>query len=442
MLQARETALKILAEIEKNQAYLNISFQEKMHDSSLSARDIAFVKELVYGVTKRKITLDYAASRYSSVKLKKLSVYILSILRMGLYQMFYMDKIPQSAAVNESVKLAGKYGHGASRGYVNALLRKLAKEGLPEPTETESISALSVRYSHPEELVAWYVKTFGEKAQELLKQNNVMPPLCVRINSLRTTAEQLKTKLAEEGIEARSGSLTHSALLLTNGSPQRLSAYAEGLFTVQDQSAQLAALALSPKPGNRVLDACAAPGGKTTHMAEMMENQGDITALDIYEKRLRSVTQTAQRLGVLIITTCACDAATYKAEKPFDKILVDAPCSGLGVIRRRPDIKYKENLTDFAGLVTTQKAILENCASLLAKDGELVYSTCTVNPMENEGVVQSFLESHPEFSLVPITHSEMSQEALALFETGMGTVYPTPEGGDGFFIAKLKRNAT
>lgn len=437
MIQPRELALKILADIEKNQAYLNISFQEKTQGVELPARDIAFVKELVYGVIKHKMTLDYTISRYSSVKIKKLSVFILCILRMGLYQLFYMDKIPHSAAVNESVKLAGKYGHGASRGYVNAMLRKMAESGLVEINESQN-QRLSVQYSHPEPLTVWYQKTFGEKAEELLKQNNLSPSLSVRVNTLKTTVEDLQSCLEKEGIETKAGVLTKTALLLGNGAAQRVSAYEEGLFTFQDQSAQLAALALSPNAGERVLDACAAPGGKTTHMAELMGNKGEIVALDIYEKRLSSVQNTAKRLGLSIIETCVCDASTFRDE-PFDKILVDAPCSGLGVIRRRPDIKYKENITDFSGLIKIQTAILENCVKLLKAGGTLVYSTCTINPAENEGVIQTFLEKHSDFSLVPAVHDDMTEEAKALLQTGMGTVYPTEHGGDGFFIAKLKR---
>ncbi|MBE7021720.1 MAG: 16S rRNA (cytosine(967)-C(5))-methyltransferase RsmB [Ruminococcaceae bacterium] len=440
MIQPRELALKILSDVEKNQAYLNISFQEKTEGKELSARDAAFLKELVYGVIKRKITLDYTISRFSSIKLKKLSAYILSILRMGLYQLFYMDRVPKSAAVNESVKLAGKYGHGASRGFVNAILRRAAAEGPAMPQQIDKIATLSVLYSHPEPLVAWYMKTFGERAEELLAENNETPPLSVRVNTLKTTQEALSERLLHEGIETKEGTLTTSALLFGGGSAQKHAAYNEGLFTFQDQSAQLAALALSPVPGDRVLDACAAPGGKTTHLAELMENRGEILALDLYEKRLASVLQTAGRLGLTIITTKAADASVYQTEKRFDKILADVPCSGLGVIRRRPDIKYKENITDFTELVAIQFAILENCAGLLKKGGELVYSTCTVNPAENEGVIEAFLRTHSDFSLMPVKNAMIKERAAGPLSTGMATVYPQKNGGDGFFIAKLKRN--
>lgn len=439
MMQPRELALIILSDIEKNQAYVTISFQEKTEKAGLCARDAAFVKELVYGVLKRKLTLDYTIRRFSSVRLKKISVPILSVLRLGLYQLFYMDKVPESAAVNESVKLAGKYGHKASRGFVNALLRRAAKEGQAPVTEADAITRLSVEHSHPEALVRLYVETFGEKAEDLLRANNEIPPVFVRCNSLKTTREVLLKVLKEEGMTAVDGNCAASSLLLENGATQKLASYQEGLFTLQDQNAQLAALALMPKPGERVLDACAAPGGKTTHLAELMENEGEILALDVYEKRLFSVQEAAKRLGITIIKTQCTDASCFQDAKGFDKILADVPCSGLGVIRRRPDIKYKENITDFSGLIDIQKAILTNCATLLRAGGELVYSTCTVNPLENEGIVQEFLQQHKEFSLMPIENPYIYGQAAETLQNGMGTFYPKADGGDGFFIAKLKK---
>ena len=225
------------------------------------------------------------------------------------------------------------------------------------------------------------------------------------------------------------------------GGIQSLSAYREGLFTVQDQSAQLAALALAPEPGERVFDVCAAPGGKTTHLAELMENKGEILALDIYEKRLRSVTETAKRLGISIISTMVSDARKFEVAEPADKILIDAPCSGMGVIRRRPDLRYKEGLTDTKELTETQLAILDHCAGLLKDGGEMVYSTCTVNPAENEDVVMAFLEKHKAFSLLPVENVHIMGRGAELLQKGMATFYPDMQGGDGFFIAKLKKES-
>ncbi len=437
MANPRELALKILYDIEKNGAYLNISFQNHTENVGLDGRDAAFVKELTYGVLKQKLILDDVIKGLSSVKLKKIAPYVLCLLRMGIYQLYFMDKVPESAAVNESVKLAGRYA-GKSRGFVNAILRKAAEKPLSLP-EGDSPEALSLRHSHPEPLVRWMLDRFGkEMTEDILTENNRTPALCLRVNRLKTTAEELLSHLEKEGISAKRGSLCGTALLIEAGGAQQLSAYREGLFTLQDQSAQLAALALSPKAGDTVFDVCAAPGGKTTHLAELMENKGEIYALDLYEKRLLSVDAAAKRLGISIIKTRAADAASFAFPKQADKILVDAPCSGLGVIRRRPDIKYKENVTDFAEIVRIQRDILNHCADFLKPGGVLVYSTCTINPAENEEQIFEFLKTHPDFSLVPATHPQITG-AKELLQKGMESFFPTKDGGDGFFIAKLKR---
>lgn len=438
MATPRELALKILYDVEKNGAYLNISFKNHTDDAELGERDAAFVKELSYGVIQQKLTLDYVIARFSSVKIKKLAPFVLCILRLGMYQLYFMDKIPESAAVNESVKLAGRYA-GKSRGFINAILRKAAKEPLQLP-QGQTAEDLSVRYSHPVALVCWLMDTFGlELTEKILSENQQPPALCVRVNTYKTTKAELKNSLAEEDIAVSEGKLSDCSLLFESGGVQKLSSYKNGLFTVQDQSAQLAALALAPNAGEVVYDVCAAPGGKTTHLAEMMENKGEIVALDLYAKRLKSVTETACRLGVTIIKTQEADASVFDFAQKADKILVDAPCSGLGVIRRRPDIKYKTELTDFSELVLVQKNILNHCAEFLKHGGELVYSTCTINPDENEKQVMAFLNAHPDFELMPIDSPHIIGEAKKILQNGMGTFYPTKDGGDGFFIAKMRR---
>lgn len=438
MATPRELALKILYDIEKNGAYLNISFKNHTEGACMDERDAAFVKELAYGVIQHKLTLDYVIARFSTVKLKKLAPFVLCILRMGIYQLYFMDKIPESAAVNESVKLAGRYA-GKSRGFVNAILRKAAKEPLQLPSG-QGAEALSVRYSHPVELVNWLTRTFGaERTEEILAENQTAPALCVRVNAYKTTKEELVKRLCDEGISVSEGALSDCSLLFESGGVQKLSSYKEGLFTVQDQSAQLAALTLSPEAGDVVFDVCAAPGGKTTHIAELMNNQGEILALDLYAKRLASVTETAERLGLSIIKIQQADASLFDFSKQADKILIDAPCSGLGVIRRRPDIKYKPELTDFSELISIQKNILNHCSEFLKPGGVMVYSTCTINPGENEEQVMDFLKEHTDFELVPVKSPHITGQASEILKDGMGTFYPQKEGGDGFFIAKLRR---
>ena len=438
-MSPRELALKILYDVEKNGAYLNISFQNHTNEAGISERDAALIKELTYGVVKYKLTLDAVIARFSSVKLKKLAPFVLCILRMGVYQLYFMDKIPESAAVNESVKLAGRYA-GKSRGFVNAVLRRTTQEEflLPEGTTPE---ALSVRYSHPLPLVLWLIETFGaERAETLMAENNRAPSVCLRVNTLKTDSDAFIQRLEGEGVTVSKGKLTDCAVLLESGGVAKLASYREGLFTIQDQSAQLAALALAPKPGERVYDVCAAPGGKTTHLAEMMENRGEILALDFYGERLKAIEKTAERLGISIIRTREADASLYPFEAMADRILIDAPCSGLGVIRRRPDIKYKAELTDFDELCDIQKKILDHCAGYLKPGGTMVYSTCTVNPAENEGQIQEFLKNHRDFSLMAIDSPHILGRAKETLAGGMGTFYPEREGGDGFFIAKLRRS--
>ena len=442
MATARETALKILYEIEAKDAYLNIVFAKMMRESGLPPVERAFVKELTVGVMKHKITLDYAIAKFSSVRLKKISPYILNILRLGIYQLHFMDKIPASAAVNESVKLAKKYGHRASSGFVNALLKRIASEPflpLPDRAASEAVY-LSVKYSHPEALCQWYMDTSGERAEELLAKNNERPPICARVNCLKTNREELIERLKGEGILAETSHLADCGILISEGNIEATDCYRQGLLSVQSLSSQLAALTLLPKAGETVLDLCAAPGGKTAHLAELMGNEGRIFAADLYEHRLQTVRQNAERLGISIISAAQGDATVEKTEwlEQADKILLDVPCSGLGIIRRKPDIRYKAGLTDFDEIIRIQKNILNICSKYLKIEGELVYSTCTVNPQENMGVVEEFLKEHPDFALVPMGNEHINSALCEEMEKGYITLYPEAET-DGFFICKMKR---
>ena len=445
MVSGREMALKILYETEQKDGYFNIIFQNRMKDSGLPRGERALAKELASGVMQRKITLDYVIRSFSSVRLKKISPYILQILRLGMYQLYYMDKIPARAAVDESVKLAKKYGHSASAGFVNAILHRAAREaGPPLPARGESeVRCLSVKHSHPEELTQWYLEQFGaERAERLLEENNKRPPLSLRVNRLKISRAELIEILAAEGICTTPSKLADSGLLAERGAnPEGTRAWRTGLFSIQGQSSQAAALALAPKPGETVLDLCCAPGGKTAHLAELMDNKGRILASDLYAHRLGAVRDNARRLGIGIIETAQMDAAEEKREyvRLADKILLDVPCSGLGIIRRKPDIRYKKDLTNFKEIIEIQKKILNNCAKYLKIEGELVYSTCTLNPEENMGVVRAFLAEHPEFTLMAAESPHMGETLRKELERGYTTLYPDVHGSDGFFICKLKR---
>ena len=409
--------------------------------SDFSREDTAFIKELVFGTVKYKITLDHVIRKFSSLRLKKISPYILNILRLSAYQMLFMDKIPKSAAVNEGVKLAKKYGHSASSGFCNAVLRKISSlEEIPYPSGTVN-EALSIRYSHPLNLVDFYINTFGEEqAEKILSANLETPPLCLRANSLMGGRNELINSLKEEGFEAKAAPIAESAVFVASGGDiTKSKAYKSGLFTIQDQASQIVAAMLSPEPGNTVMDMCSAPGGKTTHIAELMQNKGIIHAFDLYEKRLSDVKAQAERLNINIITTKAHDAESLlpEFENKADRVLLDVPCSGLGIIRRKPDIKYKEDLLNFKQLVKIQKNILNICSKYLKINGIMVYSTCTINPAENMEVIEDFLNTHKNFCIDIPDGCNFSEYAQDVLKCGFGTFLPGHS--DGFFICRLRR---
>lgn len=442
-MSARQTALTILSETESKNGYLNLIFMNAMKKNN-SSLDAAFIKELVFGVYRNKLLLDYIIRKHSSLRLKKIEPKVLNALRMGVYQLLFMDKVPPHAAVSESVSLVKKNNRAQTVGFANAVLRSVLRDIESQknllPSEENNINYLSIKYSYPETLVSFFIKTFGENAENLMKAGNKTPELCVRVNSLKTTREQLKRELSLAGIESENTPFTDCGLYLFDASEKSRARFSH-LFTVQDQSSQLAAIALSPQKNDLVLDLCSAPGGKTTHMAELMENKGEILAFDLYEKRLSGVISSSERLGISIIKTKQADATVLMPELVgiTDKILLDVPCSGLGIIRRKPDIKYKENITDFSEILTVQKKILNTAKKYLKPGGIMVYSTCTVNPAENLDMINSFLKENPDFKIDPIKSQHITGEMKNRAETGVIEVFPHTDNSDGFFVCRLKK---
>lgn len=411
----REAALLILCKTEYEGAYPNLEL--KKLPQTMSARDRALAVSLVYGVISKKLTLDYIIRTLSKIKIKKLSKYIHQILRLGIYQLMFTDKIPQSAAVNESVKLAKRYGHAASAGYVNGVLRAAARTVIEYPGEP--VKRLSVMYSYPEWLCRRWITEFGaDFAEELMKAFDKEPELTLRPNSLKTTAVELAAMLNDEG---KNAAVSGNAVVCTGLDVGNDRLYREGFYTVQDKAAAAAAATLSPKPGETVIDMCAAPGGKTTHMAELMKNSGKITAFDIHEHKIKLIEENAARLGITIIAAKKADAAVYDGalKETADKVLCDVPCSGLGILRRKPDIKWNRSPED--DFRTVQLNILKNGAAYLKHGGELVYSTCTIERAENEEITGEFLKT---------------DGFEKLFEK---TYYPNTDNTDGFYICKLKK---
>ena len=417
-MDARERALRVLYDIEYNGAYSNLALKTALGECD--ARDRALVTALVYGVTDKRLTLDYIITRHSKLKLKKISKYIRIILRMGIYQLKFADKIPASAAVNESVKLAKRYGHASSAGFVNGVLRSVERSEIEYPKDKTEY--LSVKYSFPTELCKEWTERFGyEFTKKLMTAYSKPAPLTLRPNRLKTTPEKLLARLQENGVQSE---ITDGYITSAGFDIARDDLYKNGFYTVQDAAAMKASEILAPKSGETVIDMCAAPGGKTTHMAEIMENKGKIFAFDIYEHKLDLIRKNAERLGVTIIETDLRDGREFDAKyaEIADKILCDAPCSGLGIIRRKPEIKYGYDADN--DLPETQRAILNNAARYLKTGGEIVYSTCTVEKRENEDVTGRFLRDNAGFE--------------KLYEK---TFYPHIDGTDGFYICKMRKNA-
>lgn len=416
--KGREAALKALVAVEKDGAYLNIAMRDILQNSD-DVRDNALSMQLAFGVTKNKLYIDNIIENISTIKLKKLSVWIHNILRIGIYSIKFLDRIPVSATVSECVKLSRRYGHSASAGFVNAVLRKASSSGDFLPEDKESAKYYSIRYSLPLWLTEhWLKEGYGE---DFFKAMNETPPTTVRLNTL-------KTKVLGEDYIKVSGS--ENAYYYTgSGSVENTSEYKNGLITVQDTASQKAIELLDIKENMRVLDLCAAPGGKTTYVAQLLCTTGKVISCDIHNHKLPLIEANAQRLGLENVSVVQNDAIEQKKdfENAFDRVIADVPCSGLGIIRRKPDIKWTKTKEEINSLIPIQQKILHNASLYVKKGGRLLYSTCTVNRMENENNVVHFLENHSDFVL--------AEECLPC-----GLQF-TPHlfGTDGFFVAVFER---
>ena len=421
-MTSRECALKILFEVEKNGAYSDKALKKALPFAELSPQDRAFTTELVYGVIKNKSRIDFIIQKYSSQKLKKLSIWILNAIRIGVYQMIFLDKIPHSAAVNESVTLAKRYGHKASSGFVNGVLRSVSRTGDVEyPTGKEG---LCIYYSHPEWLVDLICKQYGEETtKEILIANNINPPVTIRVNTLKTTAEKLFETLSEKGVLVTKTKVENIIEIAKFGDISALDEFKNGLFTVQDTGAYLCATAVSPQKNELIIDVCAAPGGKATQMAEMADDKATILAFDIHPHKIELIEKNAKRLGITSINAQINDATILNSEyvEKADKVLADVPCSGLGIIRKKPDIKWTKTNDDIKEIIKIQKKIIETSSKYLKPNGILVYSTCTINKDENEANVKDFIKNNP-FEILEET-----------------TLLPNENNCDGFYICKMRK---
>ena len=434
-MSARTTALCALIATRRQGAWSDGILKEYVQRDRLERRDAALAATLTYGVMQNRMLLDHYLEQVVSGGLSRLQPAMLDILRLGAYQILLLDKIPDSAAVNEAVEQTKRYVNQKAAGMTNGALRALSRKkgSLEEPKD------LAITYSHPQELVDLLTDGVGESQIEpFLRADNEPAPTCLQINPLLSDPDEVERALTEQEILFRKHPWLPGCYLVTGtGNLARLELFTSGKVYVQDASAKLAAMAAGVRPGMRVLDTCAAPGGKSFALAMEMKNEGSVTSCDIHAHKISLIEKGAARLGISIITAREADASKFQEEfkDGFDVVVADVPCSGLGVIRKKPDIRYKD-LAPTERLPAVQAAILENVSRYVRPGGALLYSTCTVLRRENEDVANAFLARHPAFHLEAFT----VPDGLDGQNGGMLTLYPHVHEADGFFICKLRKN--
>ncbi|MBC1209671.1 16S rRNA (cytosine(967)-C(5))-methyltransferase RsmB [Listeria booriae] len=434
----REIALDLIEKIENNQSFSHLLINDALKKSDLNPMDRALLTELVYGTTQRRITLDF----YLAPFLKKTPEnWVLNLLRLSVYQLTFLDKVPEHAILHEAGEIARDRGHEGVTKFVNGVLRNVIRKGVPKIEDiTDETTRIAVETSLPTWLAKRWIAQFGaEKTREIGLSFMEAPSQSVRVNENKVTVAELQAELSAQGIETEQNPYISEALMMEKGSIAETQAYHNGRCTIQDESSMLVAHALQLEDGLRVLDACSAPGGKTTHIGEKMHNTGEIIALDIHPHKTKLVNKAAKRLDLTNITTEVLDArkATEQFEAAsFDRVLVDAPCSGFGVLRRKPDIKYSKTEADIVNLARIQEAILAEVSTLLKENGILIYSTCTIDQQENRGVVEAFLQTHPEFQLERV---QLPEKMQAYVKADYLELVPTDIGSDGFFIASFRK---
>lgn len=443
-LTARELALEVLLAVEEQSAYSNLALQSALSKHTMSAKDTGLVTEMVYGTVQRLNTIDYRIQPLLKQPMQKLDPWVRNLLRVSVYQLVYLERVPDFAVLNEAVEIAKRRNQRLS-GFVNGVLRSFTRsQEIKFPSlAKDPIRHISLVYSHPEWLVKDWIDQYGiEQTVEICRANNDRPSLSLRVNRLRATREEVVASLAEQGIEAHVSDISPDGIVLSSGMDvTKLEAFQHGLCTVQDESSMLVTPCLAPKPGMRILDACAAPGGKTTHLAETMNDQGEIVAADIYEHKVELIRNATHRLGIQSVKPVAGDIRDILPELgEFDAILLDAPCSGFGVIRRKPDIKWRKTADDVSAIQAAQAELIRLTADALKPGGILVYSTCTIGQKENQEIVRTFLEEHANFQIEPV-QSYLSETVVNHCVSAEGWVQILPQhyGTDGFFICRLRK---
>lgn len=440
MNNSRKIALEILNSVIKNNSYSNIVLNSKLKESKLDDKDKALITEIVYGTLKHKYTIDKILSNFLKAPLEKQDIFLLNMLRMTIYQIKYLTKIPEFAAVNEGVELAKQYKSINASKLVNGVLRNyLRNKDKDYYDENDAVDRLCFLYSFEPWMVKMFIHQYGyDNTEKILMGLNTVPNLTVRINTLKTTYDEAFEKLKKFGYDTEDGVVCAEAIRIIRGkSIEQNPLFREGLITVQDESAMLVGSSMEIVPDISVLDLCSAPGGKATHIAELMNNRGKIRAFDIHKDKLSLIKDNAARLGITIINCDVMDAAVFNKEliDSAQRVLIDVPCSGLGIIRKKPEIKWTKNLHQLRDLKMIQRSIMENAASYVKKDGILLYSTCTINKDENEENIKWFLNKFNNYKIIPLFYGKLDN--IIYSDYGV-TILPN-NFMDGFFVAKLKR---
>ncbi len=437
-MNARDAALETLLQLSRG-GWADGSLKRTVQRAGLDSRDAALCSRLVYGVVQQRRLLDYYIDHWCTQRANRLEPVVAYILRLGVYQILFMDKIPDRAAVSEAVEQARRQGRSRAAGMVNAVLRKCAsqKNNLPPLRGRDETDTLALQYSHPRWLVERLLTLLGrDETEQLMALHNQPVPTTLQTNPLKTTPDALRRELEAAGIDVTPHPWLDGCFTVTGtGDLEKLPAFAEGRCTVQDAAARLVSLAAAPERKARVLDVCAAPGGKSFALAMDMADGGDILSCDVHPHKLKLIESGAQRLGLNSIRTALADGRENHAAwvGKADLVVADVPCSGLGIIRKKPDIRDK-NPQELQQLLPIQKAILENVCRYVRPGGVLVYATCTILPEENEGQIEAFLAAHPNFSKTPFTLPGVGEC------DGAVTLYPHRSGTDGFFICRMRRS--
>ncbi|WP_291581466.1 16S rRNA (cytosine(967)-C(5))-methyltransferase RsmB [Clostridium sp. UBA6640] len=440
MSNARKIATEVVSQVFNNKAYSNIVLGLELNNSDLSEVDKALVTEIVYGTIKYKYSIDKIIQNFTGKNFNKLESFVLNILRISIYQIKYLDKIPDFAAVNEAVNLTKKnVSVGASK-LVNGVLRNYLRNLDKQYYNDNEIEKLAFHHSFPQWLIKHFISHYGrDNAENILKGLNERPAITLRANSLKGDYEEVFEALEKNKYDIMEGYVCPEAIRIVNGrSIEANPLFKDGYVTVQDESAMLVAPSMDIEENMTVLDLCSAPGGKTTHISEIMNNTGKVLAFDIHENKLSLILSNVQRLGIKNIKCSTLDATIYNSELEDrgDRVLIDAPCSGLGIIRKKPEIKYTKTSKELKEIVKIQKEIMKNAAKYVKKDGVILYSTCTLNKEENENNIQWFLKNHPNFKLEPLFYGNVDN--IIYSEEGYATILPN-KYMDGFFIAKIRR---